>query len=131
MDDELLAVACMPGLSHGSFRLYAILAGVARQRGARDAYFPVTLTGLKKIHPGTAERVAGDMTIIKQVAELRQRNLLTTGSVALERQASLHRNKPDTPILVKLHYPNSSQSWEATDGSRLNVSTVQQVVELR
>lgn len=131
MDEELLIVACMPGLSHGAFRLYAILAGVARQQKSRDDYFPVTLTGLQKVHPGTAEKSAGGATIIKQVDELRRRKLLATGSVALETQTRLHRDKPGTPILVKLLYPDPALPWTANDGSQLQVGDMGSTVGLR
>lgn len=96
--DPVLAAACMPGLSHGAFRLYAILAGAAPQRKAEDGYFPVTLKGLLKLHPGIGGREAGPTTVIKQAAELTRHDLIAMAS-------SLHRNSPELPVLVKVLEP--------------------------
>lgn len=123
MDDDILSVACAPGLSNSAFRLYVILLGVERQKEAHGIFFPITLTGLKKVHPGTAERGAGITTIIKQVAELRRRGLL-------ELRAALHRNQPDLPVLVKVLRP-ASRAWKSTDGSVLQVKDVELVVGMQ
>jgi len=134
MDDELLTVACMPGLSHGSFRLYAILRGVEEQlvratqdqvvKGSRGNYFPVTLSGLRRLHPGTAKKVAGYTTLIKQVAELRAFDLLET-------RAAMPRNEPDLPVLVKLLRPKKPHAWISADGNSVKVADVHRLVELQ
>lgn len=122
MDNELLAVACMPGLSHGSFRLYTILMEVERGQEVRGKFFPVTLLGLQKVHPGTSGKVAGFTTIIKQVSELRQLRLLET-------RAPMPRNEPELPILVRLiHVDPEMHRWVATDGSELQVRDVGRTV---
>lgn len=123
MDDGLLTVACLPNLPHGAFRLYAILDGVARQRKARDAYFPVTLTGLQRIHPGTSGKLAAIVTIAKQLSELRQHTLIDI-------RASIDRENPSLPILVKVLYPQSL-TWVANDGSELAVADVKRVIEVQ
>lgn len=120
MDDELLAVACMPGLSHGACRLYLILAGASLKAGAQDAFFPVTLAGLARIHPGTADKRAGLSTIIKQVAELRQRRLV-------EMRSALHRNQPTLPVFMKILYPGVFK-WRAADGSDVALGDIPSVV---
>jgi hypothetical protein len=132
--DELLTVACTPGLSHGSFRLYVILAAVARKRGSRGKFFPVTLNGLQRVHPGTAGKEAGVTTIFKQINELKMEGLL-------HMRATLYRSEPDLPVLVKVLYPKASNAgagsktsqltWEATDGSRLTASDVGRVIEMQ
>lgn len=131
--DELLTVACTPGLSHSVFRLYVVLAAVSRKRGAQGKFFPITLTGLQKIHPGTSGKVAGFTTMMKQVAELRSLGLL-------DMRATLHRNEPDLPVLMKVLPPAAGETWCAlegsqlgwttTDGSRLTASDVGRVSEL-
>lgn len=128
---QLLAVACMPGLSHGAFRLYALLAGVAQQKGLHDTYFPITLTGLAKIHPGTAGKPAGFTTIVKQFTELRGRGLVESGNVALSLQTNLQQNHPNVPILVRILHPDPARSWKATDGSRLKVADLGEVIKLQ
>ncbi|MCP9209727.1 hypothetical protein [Streptomyces cucumeris] len=124
MVDEITSVACLPGLSHGAFRLYAILAGVARQKDAQDSYFPVTLTGLQKVHPGTSGKCVGYVTILNQISELRRRDLL-------EIRASLNRNKPGLPVLVRVLYRNPSTCWIATDGSSLTASDVESLIDVQ
>lgn len=121
MDDEFLAVACMPGLPHGAFRLWVILAEVAKRKGAPDEYFAVTLSGLKKIHPGTAQREAGVITVFKQLAELRKRELITT-------RGALRRDEPSLPVLVKVLYPGPSCTWTANDGSEMKAGAVEAAV---
>lgn len=120
MDDELLAVACMPGLSHGACRLYLILAGASRRAGERGAFFPVTLAGLARIHPGTADKRAGLSTIIKQVAELRRKKLI-------EMRSALHRNQPTLPVFMKVLYPEALR-WRAADGSDVAPGDIPSVV---
>jgi hypothetical protein len=93
--DRVLAAALTPGISHGAFRLYVILEGAARQADAEGEYFPVTLEGLMKLHPGIAGRNAGATTIIKQIATLRSQGFL-------EMRAAIHRNEPREPVLVKI-----------------------------
>lgn len=105
----MLAVACMPGLSHGAFRLYVILAGAARQQGAEDDYFPVTLKGLLAVHPGIAGRSAGATTVLKQVAELRRHELVAM-------RPALHRNEPELPVLMRVLYPPRSESRSVNVG---------------
>lgn len=110
--DRVLAVACMPGLSHPAFRLYVILDGAARQQAAPGGYFPVTLKGLLEIHPGVAGRRAGPATVIKHMAELRQLGLVQTRS-------TLHRTRPELPVLVKVvnpEDPGAAQSVGALVG---------------
>jgi hypothetical protein len=131
--NELLTVACTPGLSHGSFRLYVILAAVANRRKSWDRFFPVTLNGLQKVHPGTTGKAAGITTIFKQITELKAQGLI-------DMRASLHRSEPDLPVLVKVLYPRpggtwsgsrgSRLSWEATDGSWLTTSDVGEVIDM-
>ncbi|MFE0472526.1 hypothetical protein ACFW2V_13020 [Streptomyces sp. NPDC058947] len=131
--DELLMVACTPGLSHGAFRLYLILAIAAHKEGSRDRFFPITLNGIQRVHPGTSGKPVGVSTIFKQIAELRAMDLL-------DMRAALHRNEPDLPVLVKVLYPRagatwkgrkSSLLWEATDGSWLNVASVVEALDMQ
>lgn len=125
MDDELLAVACTPGISHAAFRLYAILLGVERRKGARGNYFPVTLLGLQKLHPGTSEKVAGFTTIIKQVAELRQHKLVVT-------RAAMPRNEPNLPILLKVQHVDPEQyRWRTTSGPWASLDEVPTMIEMQ
>ncbi len=97
--DRVLAAALTPNLPHGAFRLYAILDAASREADAVDEYFPVTLEGLMRLHPGIAGRNAGATTIIKQIAALRGAGLLDT-------RAAMHRNEPTMPVLVKLFAPH-------------------------
>lgn len=94
-----LTAALTRGISHGAFRLYVILDGAARQAKMEDEYFPVTLDGLMKLHPGIAGRNAGATTIIKQIATLRNAGLLDV-------RAAIHRNEPCQPVLVKVIEPD-------------------------
>lgn len=96
--DRVMAAALSQGLSHGAFRLYVILDGASREAGVEDEYFPVTLEGLMRLHPGIAGRNAGATTIIKQVASLRRIGLLDT-------RAAIHRTEPRKPVLVKVMDP--------------------------
>lgn len=98
-NDRVTAAALTPGIPHGAFRLYAILDAASREARAEDEYFPVTLEGLTRLHPGIAGRNAGATTIIKQVAALRRHGLLDT-------RAAIHRNEPKMPVLVKLFAPH-------------------------
>lgn len=93
--DRVLAAAMTSDISHGAFRLYAILEGASRQANAADEYFPVTLEGLRDVHPGTAGRPVGATTVIKQVAELRKHQLIDT-------RAAIHRTEPRKPVLVRI-----------------------------
>lgn len=132
--EQLLIVACTSDLSHGAFRLYALLAGVASKRGIRDDYLSVSLAGLQKIHPGTSGKIAGLTTLIKQATELKRFGLL-------EMREPLHRNAPSRPIQVKAlpprplpgqawHFTEGGQlAWCATDGSPLTVSDVERAIE--
>lgn len=95
---RVLAAACLRGLSHSAFRLYYLLDVAARQRDAVDAYFQVTLKGLLEVHPGVAGRRAGSATVLKQLNELRRRNLIDLLSMP-------QRNKPGAPVLVKVLEP--------------------------
>jgi hypothetical protein len=121
MDDQVLITACLPGLPHAAYRLYALLAGVAHQRNARHAYFPVTLTGLQRIHPGTSGRAVASRTLVKQITELRKFNLIDV-------RAALDPNRPDLPVLVKVLGPDSD-SWKAADGSALTLGELSAVAE--
>lgn len=123
MDDDILLVACTPGLSHSAFRLYVILFGVEGQRGARGTFFPITLKGLKRVHPGIGEREAGITTIIKQFSELRRHGLV-------ELRAALHKNQPDLPVLVKVVRPEN-RAWRSTDGSVLQLKDVQLIAGMQ
>jgi len=96
--DRALAAAVMPGLSHGAFRLYVILDAASREADAEGKFFPVTLEGLMRLHPGIAGRSAGATTVIKQVETLRRKGLLET-------RAAIHRNEPRIPVLVKVVDP--------------------------
>lgn len=98
MTDRVLAAALSRGLSHGAFRLYVILEGAAREAGAENEYFPVTLEGLMQLHPGTGDHPPGSTTIIKQVSTLRRAGLLDT-------RAAIHRTEPRKPVLVKVLDP--------------------------
>jgi hypothetical protein len=100
--DRALSAALMPGLPHGAFRLYVILAAASRDAGAENEYFPVTLEGLMLLHPGIAGRSAGATTVIKQVATLRKQGLLDT-------RAAIHRTEPKMPVLVKVLDPPMSR----------------------
>jgi hypothetical protein len=95
----------MPGLSHGAFRLYVILAGAAAQRSAEGDYFPVTLKGLLRLHPGIAGRCAGTTTVLKQMAELQRRGLILMDS-------ALHRNEPELPVRVKVLEAGFSEEFQ-------------------
>jgi hypothetical protein len=108
--DRILTVAHMPGLSHGSFRLYVILSGIAQQKNATDDYFAITLQEVVEAHPGISGRSAGATTVIKQVAELRRNSLVTL-------RAALHRNEPELPVLMKVLYPNGSDIWHHSAGA--------------
>lgn len=96
--DRIFVAALSPGLSHGAFRLYVILDGASREAGVEDEYFPVTLEGLLKLHPGTAGHTPGATTVIKQIAALRWAGLLDT-------RAAIHRTEPRKPVLVKVLDP--------------------------
>lgn len=96
--DHVLSAALVQDLPHAAFRLYVILEGAARQANAKDEYFPVTLEGLMRLHPGVAGRPAGSTTIIKQIAVLRNLGLLET-------RAAIHRTEPRKPVLVKVTKP--------------------------
>lgn len=100
--DRLISASMTKGISHGDFRLYAILQGVAVRAKAKDDYFPVTLEGLLTLHPGTTGssgwRAAGPSTVIGQIASLRKAGLLET-------RAAIHRNNPRQPVLVKVLDP--------------------------
>lgn len=122
---ELMSLACMPGLSHASFRLFVILLGVEAQKGAQGNYFPVTLLGLQRVHPGIAEKVAGFSTITKQVMELRSHGLLDI-------RASMPRNEPNLPILVRLRRRDPGlDGWTATDGTKITAGDVQDLIGLQ
>lgn len=99
----VLTAALMPNIPHGAFRLYVILDGAAKQANAEDEYFPVTLEGLIRLHPGIAGRSAGATTIIKQVAALRGAGLLNV-------RAAIHRNEPRQPVLMKVMKPKPVES---------------------
>jgi hypothetical protein len=100
--ERVVAVAHISGLSHGAFRLYVILTGVARRQSSGDGFFPVTLAGLLELHPGIGGRSAGATTILKQVAELKRNGLISM-------RAALHRNEPELPVLVKVLEPSVSE----------------------
>lgn len=99
----VLTAALMPNIPHGAFRLYVILDGAAKQANAEGEYFPVTLEGLIRLHPGIAGRSAGATTIIKQVAALR-------GAGLLDVRAAIHRNEPRQPVLMKVMKPEPVES---------------------
>lgn len=100
--DRLIAAALSKGISHGDFRLYVILQGVAIKARATNDYFPVTLEGLLALHPGITGsggwRAPGSTTIVKQIASLRKAGLLDT-------RAAIHRSSPRKPVLVKVLDP--------------------------
>lgn len=100
--EQLAAVAATRGLSHGAFRLYALLKGIAVQTGAEHEYFPVTLEGLTVLHPGIAGRDVGATTVVKQVAALRHAGLLET-------RAAIHRTEPRKPVLMRVLDPDVEQ----------------------
>lgn len=104
--NRLVTAALIREISHGDFRLYVILQGIAIKAKAKDEYFPVTLEGLMALHPGITGsggwRSAGASTIIKQMASLRKAGLLET-------RAAIHRNNPRTPVLVKVLDPVSPE----------------------
>lgn len=96
--ERVLAAALTQGLSHGAFRLYVILDGASREAGVENEYFPVTLEGLMRLHPGTGGREVGATTVIKQVSALRKIGLLDI-------RAAIHRTEPRKPVLVKVVDP--------------------------
>lgn len=103
--DRVTTAACMPGLSHGAFRLYAILAGAARQKDSEDGYFTVTLKGLLDLHPGIAGRSVGVSTVLRQVTELQRAKLINTRS-------TLSRGEPELPVLVRVLEPIGSETQQ-------------------
>jgi hypothetical protein len=94
--DRVFTVAITSEISHGAFRLYAIIVKAAQDADAGDEYFPVTLTGLMDLHPGIGGRKAGATTVIKQIAELRKSELIDT-------RAAIHRSEPRKPVLVRVN----------------------------
>lgn len=99
---RLAAVAARPELSHGAFRLYVLLKGVAVQTGEEHEYFPVTLAGLTALHPGIVGREVGATTVVKQVAALRHAGLLDI-------RAAIHRTEPRKPVLIRVLDPDVEQ----------------------
>lgn len=100
---RMVTAALSRDISHGDFRLYVILQGVAISAGAKNEYFPVTLEGLQILHPGTSNpdgvSSVAPTTVIRQIASLRKAGMVAT-------QGAIHRNDPRKPALIKVLDPS-------------------------
>lgn len=113
-----LLTACLPGLTHGAFRLYVILDEVSAR--TESEWFQVTLHGLQTVHPGSTGKVAGVSTIARQLGELRAQSLLDARHL-------FDKSRPDVPVLVRVLRPCPG-TWRATDGTIVRLDEIERIV---